>query len=62
FMPTGRDEVRASFHLGSNAEVMTLLAMTPYFWKLDDAARARMAATESLDVDLDVLVTSYAHL
>lgn len=62
FMPLGRHEARGSFHLGSNEEVMALLAMTPYYWKLDDAARARFAAVDELDLDLDVLLTTYARL
>lgn len=62
FVATGRGEVRAPFRLPTNEHVMQLLAMTPYYWKLDDAARARLATTTELDLDLDVLVTTYARL
>jgi 23S rRNA (guanine745-N1)-methyltransferase len=41
------------------ASVPDLLTMTPYLWHMDDAARARLAATTTLATQVDVRITTY---
>ena len=41
------------------AHLTTLFAMTPYFYRTSEEGRARLAATPSLGVDVDVEITVY---
>lgn len=40
--------------LASNQVIMDLLAMTPYYWNIDQETKARVAALDRLKLDVDV--------
>jgi 23S rRNA (guanine745-N1)-methyltransferase len=40
-------------------QVANLLLMTPFFWSVDERARARLAALDRLDTEVDVVVQAY---
>ena len=40
--------------LKSRQEIMDLLAMTPYYWNIDQATKAKVAALDRLALDVDV--------
>lgn len=40
-------------------QVANLLLMTPYFWSVDATTQTRLAATEALDTEVDVVVRAY---
>jgi 23S rRNA (guanine745-N1)-methyltransferase len=46
-------------HAFAVEDVTDLLAMTPYVWHLDEAARVRVGAAGGLATNLDVRVTTY---
>ena len=41
----------------TGAEIPSLLAMTPYYWSIDSATRARVAQTEKLSTPIDFDIT-----
>ncbi|MGH3328954.1 MAG: putative RNA methyltransferase [Streptomycetales bacterium] len=45
--------------LRGRGEVANLLAMTPYYWSVDQATQARLAELDSLDTEVDVVVHAY---
>ncbi len=53
-----KDRLRYSF-VADNATLQELFAMTPYFYRTSRAGQARLAATPSLDVDVDVEIAVY---
>jgi 23S rRNA (guanine745-N1)-methyltransferase len=48
--------VRYRLELQSSAEIMGLLAMTPYFWNIDLNTRAKVEALDRLALDVDVMI------
>ncbi len=48
--------VRSNYplELKSNQEIMDLLAMTPYYWNIDQPTKAKVAALDRLALDVDV--------
>lgn len=54
-----REESRSVTHPFTVDDVADLLAMTPYVWHLDDAAKRRLDDPGSLTTELDVRVTVY---
>ena len=53
-----KDRVRYTF-AADNATLQDLFAMTPYFYRTSKEGTERLAATPSLDVDVDVEVAVY---
>jgi 23S rRNA (guanine745-N1)-methyltransferase len=51
--------VQASIAARSNAEIMNLLAMTPYYWNISLETRARVERCSHLDLSLDAYVRVY---
>lgn len=51
--------VRHPVSLRGSTEVALLLAMTPFFWTLNAAARARLGSVEVLDTEIDVVTGVY---
>ncbi len=45
--------------LQSQTEILNLLAMTPYFWNIDLAAKARVEALAELTLDVDVNISRF---
>jgi 23S rRNA (guanine745-N1)-methyltransferase len=59
FELVGSVRSRHPMHLRDAESVTNLLVMTPFFWTLNAAARARLARVESLDTEIDVLLRCY---
>ena len=55
----GRHQIRYRIALRGAGQVASLLAMTPYYWSAGPQTQARLAATESLDTEVDVIVHAY---
>ncbi len=51
--------IRYPLSLRGSGQVANLLLMTPFFWSVDDGARARIAALDALDTEVDVVVHAY---
>lgn len=51
--------IRYPLALRGPGQVANLLLMTPFFWSVDDRARARLAAIDTLDTEVDVVVYAY---
>ncbi|MGH3547438.1 MAG: putative RNA methyltransferase [Pseudonocardiaceae bacterium] len=51
--------IRYAVSLRGPGQVANLLLMTPYFWSVNDDTRARLAALDTLDTEVDVVVHSY---
>ncbi|MGH3934646.1 MAG: putative RNA methyltransferase [Pseudonocardiaceae bacterium] len=51
--------IRYPLKLRGPGPVANLLLMTPFFWSVDDDARARLAALDALDTEVDVVVHAY---
>jgi len=54
FSPPTLTRVNYQLELGSREEIMDLLAMTPYYWNIDQPTQAKVAALEQLALDVDV--------
>jgi len=46
--------INYQLELKSNQVIMDLLAMTPYFWNIDQQTKSRVAALDRLSLDVDV--------
>jgi 23S rRNA (guanine745-N1)-methyltransferase len=46
--------INYQIELKNNREVMDLLAMTPYYWNIDQLTKAKVAALDRLALDVDV--------
>ncbi len=53
-----KDRLRYTF-AADNATLQDLFAMTPYFYRTSKEGQARLAATPTLDVDVDVEIAVY---
>jgi 23S rRNA (guanine745-N1)-methyltransferase len=53
------DRVRHPLSLSTSDDVANLLAMTPYWWQADEAKQAAIASLQTLDTELEVLLTTY---
>jgi 23S rRNA (guanine745-N1)-methyltransferase len=52
--------VQYRLELRSGEEIMDLLAMTPYFWNIDQNTKAKVAALERLATDVEVEILVFA--
>jgi 23S rRNA (guanine745-N1)-methyltransferase len=55
----GTSTIQYPLSLRGPGQVANLLLMTPFFWSVDDNARARLAALDTLDTEVDVIVHAY---
>jgi len=62
FELVGSSRVQASMTAQSSAEIMNLLAMTPYYWNISRETRARVERCPGLDLSLDAYVHVYRPL
>jgi 23S rRNA (guanine745-N1)-methyltransferase len=56
FSPLPETRANYQIELKSSAEIMDLLAMTPYFWNIDLNTKSRVEALTRLTLDVDVEV------
>jgi 23S rRNA (guanine745-N1)-methyltransferase len=56
FAPATVARSNYQLELQSRQEVMDLLAMTPYYWNIDQPTKAKVAALDHLGLDVDVEV------
>jgi 23S rRNA (guanine745-N1)-methyltransferase len=56
FELSGSTRVREPIAIDSQAQIMNLLAMTPYYWNISRETRARIEALERLDLMMDAYV------
>lgn len=54
FAPATVARITYPLALASNQEIMDLLAMTPYYWNIDRETKAKVAALDRLELDVDV--------
>lgn len=54
FAPATVSRITYPLALASKQEIMDLLAMTPYYWNIDQATKAKVAALDRLELDVDV--------
>jgi 23S rRNA (guanine745-N1)-methyltransferase len=59
FEQAGATRVRYPIEVGSPAQVMNLLAMTPYYWNISRATRSRIEALSRLELTVDAYVTVF---
>ncbi|NTV13360.1 MAG: methyltransferase domain-containing protein [Desulfobulbaceae bacterium] len=50
----GMARINYQLELQSRPEIMDLLAMTPYYWNIDQPTKAKVAAHDQLSLDVDV--------
>ncbi|MDH4333615.1 MAG: methyltransferase domain-containing protein [Desulfobulbaceae bacterium] len=56
FTPATVARITYRLELQSSEEIMDLLAMTPYYWNIDQETKGRVAALDHLALDVDVEV------
>lgn len=56
FSPAVVSRITYPLELTSNRTIMDLLAMTPYYWNIDRETKAKVAALDRLQLDVDVEV------
>ena len=54
FSPAGVTRITDPLELTGNQTIMDLLAMTPYYWNIDRETKAKVAALDRLELDVDV--------
>lgn len=54
FSPPTVQRINYQLELKSRQEIMDLLAMTPYYWNIDQPTKAKVAALDHLALDVDV--------
>jgi len=59
FLPPASSRVRYSIVVDSPAQIMNLLAMTPYYWNISRDTRARVEALTRLEVTVDANVSVF---
>ncbi|MGK4581728.1 putative RNA methyltransferase [Kitasatospora sp. HPMI-4] len=59
FELTGTHSIRYPLSLRGPGQVANLLLMTPFYWSVGDETRARLAAMDQLDTEVDVIVHAY---
>ena len=60
FSLSNRTRVHYPLELTSSAEIVDLLAMTPYFWNIDLSTRSRVEALDRLTLDVDVMISVFS--
>jgi 23S rRNA (guanine745-N1)-methyltransferase len=60
FTHAATTRVQYRLELRSGAEIMALLAMTPYFWNIDQNTKAKVAELERLATEVDVEILVFA--
>ena len=60
FAPATVTRVTYPLALQNQQEVMDLLAMTPYYWNIDEETQARVAALDHLALDVDVEIRVFS--
>jgi hypothetical protein len=59
FSLAAETRVNYPIELKNKAEIMDLLAMTPYFWNIDLATRSKVEALDRLALDVDVNISVF---
>jgi 23S rRNA (guanine745-N1)-methyltransferase len=59
FEPSASTRIRYPIVVDSAAQIMNLLAMTPYYWNVSRDTRARVEALSRLELTVDAYVTVY---
>ena len=59
FVQTASTRIRYPIVLDSQAQIMNLLAMTPYYWNISRATKARIEALSRLELTVDAYVTTF---
>ena len=59
FRQTTSTRVRYPIVVDSPAQIMNLLAMTPYYWNINQSTRARIDAQSRLELTVDAYVTVF---
>ena len=59
FEQTASTRVRYPIVLDSQAQIMNLLAMTPYYWNISRATKARIEDLSRLELTVDAYVTVF---
>ena len=59
FEQTQSTRVRYSIVVQSAAQIMNLLAMTPYYWHISQATRAHFDTLSQLELTVDAYVTVF---
>jgi 23S rRNA (guanine745-N1)-methyltransferase len=59
FTPSGATHVRYSITVDSTAQIMNLLAMTPYYWNISRKTRDRVQALSRLELTVDAYVNVF---
>lgn len=59
FEPITAHRIRYKLALRGTGQVANLLAMTPFYWSVDQATQTRLAEMDALDTEVDVVVHAY---
>jgi 23S rRNA (guanine745-N1)-methyltransferase len=59
FEPSGSTRIRYPIVVDSAAQIMNLLAMTPYYWNINRDTRTRVEALSRLEVTVDAYVNVF---
>ncbi|MFE9098913.1 putative RNA methyltransferase [Streptomyces sp. NPDC007264] len=59
FEPITVHRIRYPLRLRGPGQVANLLLMTPFYWSVGDETRAKLAAMDELDTEVDVVVHAY---
>ena len=59
FEQTGSTRVRQPIVVDTAAQIMNLLAMTPYYWNISEATRARIESLSRLELTVDAYVSVF---
>jgi 23S rRNA (guanine745-N1)-methyltransferase len=59
FEQTGSTRVRYAITVDTSHQIMNLLAMTPYYWNINRATRARIEALSRLELTVDAYVSVF---
>jgi 23S rRNA (guanine745-N1)-methyltransferase len=59
FAPAGSTRIREAIVVDTPAQIMNLLAMTPYYWNISRETRARVEALTRLEPTLDAYVSVF---
>ncbi len=54
-----RERVHYSIELSNNAQIMSLFAMTPYYWRTSAADMQKLEGLEQLNTEVDILISVY---
>ena len=59
FEQTGSTRVRQPIVVDTAAQIMNLLTMTPYYWNISEATRARLESLSRLELTVDAYVSVF---